>query len=377
MRVVEIFGEPINKGGQQSFVLYTLRNMDLTNMEVDLFSPYYADNKDLINLVEDNHGTVFAGGLTHEPGKSRRNTIPVLRSFLNSHHYDVAHIHSGSITALAYSAREAARAGIKKIIVHSHSPGVSENLKHRLVRMYAAPIMKKYVTDYCACSKDAAKWKFPQSVIPQVKIIRNGVDTAHFAFDPQIRRQMRERYSIDDDTLVLGHVGRFSTEKNQAFLLDVLKYYLDCKPKEKIKLFLLGEGEEKEKVLQKAKTLGLTDLIICPDEYDKVREYLQLYDVFVFPSLYEGLPLVALEAQTSGLPIVASTGVPEIINITGRVRFASLNDPDAWCKAIDELRILQRKDSGAVIRKAGFDIRYTAKEVEKLYINQRETEYRR
>ena len=369
MRVVEIFGEPINKGGQQSFVLYTLRNMDLTNMEVDLFSPYYADNKDLINLIEENHGTVFAGKLTHEPGKSRRNTIPVLRSFLNSHHYDVAHIHSGSITALAYSAREAARAGIKKIIVHSHSPGVNENLKHRMVRMYAAPIMKKYVTDYCACSEDAAKWKFPKSVIPQVNIIRNGVDTSRFAFDPQIRRKMRERYDIGDDTLILGHVGRFSAEKNQAFLLDVLKRYLECKPNVKTKLFLLGEGEEKQKVLQKAESFGLSDLIVCPDEYDKVREYLQLYDVFVFPSLYEGLPLVALEAQTSGLPIVASTGIPEIINITGKVRFASLNDLDAWCKAIDELRMLKRKDSGAAISEAGYDIRDTAKEVQNLYIS--------
>lgn len=367
MKVLEVFGEPINRGGQQSFVMYALQNMDLSKVNVDLFSPYFADNDDLINLVKANGGKVFAADLPYMPGKSRRNIIPALKQYLQENHYDIVHIHSGSITALAYCAKVASQAGTKRVIVHSHSPGPKDNLKHRLIRAYAAPLLKKHATDFCACSLPAARWKFPESVLPKVKIINNGVDIDRFAYDETTRKIKREQYNIDDNTLVLGNVGRFTYEKNQIFLIDMLKAYLEKHHNEKVKLVLLGEGDDKTKVIEKVKEYNLDDIVIFPTEYNKARDYLQMFDIFVFPSLYEGVPIVGLEALTAALPVVASLGVPRLLKITDTVTFVSLDDIDGWCKAIDSFRNIERKSQRDVIIQNGFDVRDTGRAVQELY----------
>ena len=281
--------------------------------------------------------------------------------------YDIAHIHSGSITALAYCAREASKAGIKRVIVHSHSSGVNDNWKHKLIKAYAAPLYKKYATDYCACSVEAAAWKFPSGVMSKVKILNNGVDAEFFSYDPRTGKELKDKYGINEKTLVLGHIGRFTYEKNQAFLLDVLKAYLEDHPQSELMLVLIGEGPDKPGVEEKANNLGLKQSVLFPAEYDKVRDYMQMFDVFLFPSLFEGLGIVGIEAQAAGVPVVASTGVPKAMQLAENVKFVSLEDMDAWCKAIDSFREIQRQDQREQIRDRGFDIRDTAKEVEKLY----------
>lgn len=373
-KVLEIFGEPINTGGQQSFVLYTLQNMDFSDMVVDIFTPYYADNTRLIGLIEEHNGKVYAAGLPFVPGANRSNIYQPLFDYLKTNRYDVAHIHSGSITALAYCAKVASKAGIKRVIVHSHSSGINDNIKHKLIRAYASPMLKKYATDYCACSVGAAEWKFPESVIPKTRIINNGIDTEYFAYNPQIRDRMRKEYNIDKDTLVIGHVGRFTYEKNQTFLVDVLNQYRKKNSKMQVRLVLLGEGDQKEPVKQKASDLGLKEDIIFPTAYDQARDYLQMFDVFAFPSLFEGLGIAGIEAQAAGLPVIASTGVPETMKLTDYVKYISLNNIDAWCEALDSFRGTERKDTRNQIKEKGFDIKDTAKEVQKLYdidINER------
>ncbi|MBR3245362.1 MAG: glycosyltransferase [Parasporobacterium sp.] len=368
MKIIEIFGgEPINKGGQQSFVLYTLQNMDLSDAEVDLFTPYYADNEELIRFVQSHNGQIYAGGLPYIVGQSRTKMISPLRDFLANHHYDVAHIHSGSITALAYSAREASKAGIPKVIVHSHSSGAKENIKHRLVKAYAAPFFTKYATNYCACSMEAAKWKFPRNVMIKAQIINNGIDVDYFAFDPYVRKDMRDQYGIDDDTLILGHVGRFTFEKNQAFLIQLLKTYKERYNRQHVKLVLIGDGPDKPRIIAKAQEYGLMSDVLFPTEYDKVRDYLQMFDIFLFPSLYEGLGIAAIEAQASGLPVIASTGVPLEMKHIEKVEYVSIADKEQWCNAIESFKSIGRKDERSRFHGSRFDIKETAKRIEKLY----------
>ena len=282
--------------------------------------------------------------------------------------YDVVHIHSGSITALAYSAREASHAGVKKIIVHSHSAGEKGNIKHDLVKLYAAPILIKNATHYCACSKEAAEWEFPKTVWPKVQIINNGIDPDRFAFDRKMRNEMRKKYALHDDSIALGHVGRFSREKNQRFLIEVFRRYKAQYPKEDVRLFLLGEGDDKEDVKNLANELGIHKDVFFPEEYNKVPEFMQMLDIFLVPSLYEGLSLVALEAQAAGLPVVASQGLPQQVKVTDNMVFISLDEIDAWCDAVNDLKNKTRTDNRDKIIKAGFDIKDTALTIQKLYM---------
>ncbi|MGN9135091.1 glycosyltransferase [Clostridium sp. HCP1S3_B4] len=368
-KVLEVFGEPISSGGQESYVMSTLKNMDLSGLRVDLFTPYYCDNQEYIDYMKHIGGKVVYADFPFKVGGTRREIIPCFESYLKKNEYDVVHIHSGSISVLAYYARVAAKQGIKKVIVHSHSSGLKENLKHFLIKMYASCIFKKYATDFCACSIDAAKWKFPKSVLPKVKIMNNGIDLQIFRFNPIDREKNRKKFGIEDDELVLGHVGRFTYEKNQSFLLEVLKEYIGKKDNIKVKLILVGDGIEIEHVKQKVIDLVLDNYVIFVGSSDKVIDYLQAMDVFLLPSLYEGLGIVGIEAQATGLQVIASERIPSTVKVTKNIHFASLNDINKWCDEIDNLKIAKRKDHSEEVRENGFDIVVTAKEVRKLYFD--------
>nr|WP_300767196.1 glycosyltransferase [uncultured Acetatifactor sp.] len=367
-RVIEIFGEPISWGGQESYVMSALQNMDLTDICVDFFTPYYCNNEASKIFVEAHGGRVYAGELPFKTGGSRREIIPVLHSILCNTAYDVAHIHSGSTSVLAYSAREASMNGVKRIIVHSHSSGLRENIRHFLIKTYSAHIFRSFVTDYCACSLEAAKWKFPKDRMEEVKILRNGIDIEKFSYNKITRREIRDKYCIDEETLVLGHVGRFTYEKNQAFLLGILQIYTKRFIDKKVKLILVGDGNELENVRTKATVLGIEDDVLFVGTSSTVSDYMQCFDIFLFPSLYEGLGIVSVEAQASGLPVIASKGIPESMKVTDNVRFVDLHDVAGWCDAIVDFESIERKDTSIEIKDKGYDIHDTAHKVYEMYM---------
>lgn len=369
IRVLEVFGEPISRGGQESYVMNVLQHMDLQEFQVDMFTPYYCDNDNYKCFIESHNGKITAENILFKVGGSRREIIPVFEEYLKDRKYDVVHIHSGSISVLAYCARCASKKGVKKVIVHSHSSGTKENLKHFLIKQYAERLFRKYVTDYCACSQEAARWKYPQDKLGNVKILNNGVDLEVFKYNTLVRSEMRAKYQIKNDEFLIGHVGRFTAEKNQKYLIDILKKYRDLHPEDKARLLLVGDGTELDSVKRRADDLGVINRVIFVGARDNVSDYMQMFDVFAFPSKYEGLGIVGVEAQAIGLPIVASTGIPKSMKITENVKFVELNDMDSWCRDIKQFENIQRKDNSAAIKAAGFDVRDTAKEVEELYRN--------
>lgn len=368
-RVLEVFGEPISMGGQESYVMNALMHMDLTDIHVDMFTPYYCDNARYEAFINMQGGIVVQCGIPFKVGGTRKEIIPAFKAYLKKTKYDVVHIHSGSISVLAYYAREASKAGVKRVIVHSHSSGVKENIKHLLIKIYASGLFEKYATDYFACSLQAAEWKYPKKLLNQTKILKNGVDVERFKFNPEIRSGLRKEYQITDDTLVLGHVGRFTHEKNQSFLIDVLsecyKKYEDLR----IILMLIGDGDLLEDVKAKVRTHGLDEKVIFLGAKDNVHDYMQMFDVFLFPSLYEGLGIVGIEAQASGLPVIASKGIPETMKITERVSFIDLNCIELWCDDIfkNHSYNFDRSGSATDVIKNGFDVNETAKELRKIY----------
>lgn len=367
-RVLEVFGEPISRGGQESYIISALQNMDLSELHIDMFTPYFCDNQLYIDYIHSIGGVINHADLPFKVGGTRREIIPCFNQFLKTHEkYDIVHIHSGSISVLAYYARVASKNGVNKVIVHSHSSGVKENIKHFLMKVYAAGMFKKYATDFCACSIEAAKWKFPKSVLPNIKILKNGVDLNKFKFNSNSRNKMRTFYGIKKDEFVLGHVGRFTYEKNQTFLIDILKEYIERFGT--AKMVLVGDGIEFENVKAKVKALGLESSVIFVGSQNNVNEFMNMFDVFLFPSLYEGLGIVGIEAQASGLQVIASTGVPSAINISGNVRFCGLNSTKQWCDELEKLRYVKKEDNAQIIKEKGFDIKDSSRIVHDLYLS--------
>ena len=364
IRVLEAFGEPIADGGQEAFVFGVLEKMDMQGLQVDCLTAYDYRSEKYRGLVERLGGRVYALNLPFAPGKSRGNIRKPFREFLKDHQYDVVHIHSGSISVLAIMAAEAGKAGVKKVIVHSHASGEKDNLKHKILRLLASIPMSKYVETYCACSKEAAEWKFEPKYAKKTQIIKNGIDTERFRYNVHKRTEMREILGLEDN-FVLGHVGRFSKEKNHEFLVCVFEDVIKMAPD--ARLLLVGAGDEMDRIRSLVKKKQLEDKVIFTGSVTNVEDYLQAMDVFVLPSRFEGLGIAAIEAQCVGLPVIASDAVPNDADL-GNISFLPLSSATAaWAGKIEKMKDMDRKDISALVKKAGYDINETAKLVKELY----------
>ena len=183
------------------------------------------------------------------------------------------------------------------------------------------PFSKKYATDYFACSELAGRWLFGDKTFEQgkVTIINNAIDLDKFKYDEKVRKEKRKELNINDDTLVVGHIGRFVAQKNHTFLIDIFSE-LHKKEKNSI-LLLIGQGPLIGEIKQKVETLGISDSVKFLGQRDDVNELYNAMDLFLFPSLYEGLGMVLIEAQANGLPCIASTEVPKNARVSKKISF--------------------------------------------------------
>ena len=370
MKVLEAFGEPIADGGQESFVFGVIDKIDMTDLQIDCLTAYDCRSERYRSVVVNRGGKVYALNLPFAPGKSRANIRAPFTAFLKHHHYDVVHIHSGSISVLAIMAEVADKAGVKKVIVHSHATGFSDSVKHRIIRYVGSLIMKKHVDDYLACSIEAAQWKFEPEFANRAVIIRNGVDIEKFVFNQEKRKEWRKKLRFAPEHYVIGHVGRFTKEKNHAFIIQLFeKLHSKC---EKSRLLLVGDGDLKSVIEELARKKGLLDWIIFAGSVTNVSDYLHAMDAFILPSVYEGLPVSTIEAQAAGLPLVVSDTVTKEIDVTGNVCFLSINDIESW---VDELyrytssKTANRNSMSTIdeIKKSGFSIDQAANELRQIY----------
>lgn len=303
---------------------------------------------------------------------SHHNREKVLRAFLTKHHYDVVHIDTDLLSRYDV-AKVARQCGIKKVIIHSHNamrevhglqklPGVA-GLERRLIA--------KYATDLAACSKEAAKWLFSQADQSRVKIIHNGIDRERYVFDPERRAATRQQLGLDDDTLLLGNIGRLTEQKNQLYLLDILAATVKKRPK--TKLLLIGSGEKEAEIKAKIRELQLTDRVILISSTDEIPDYLFAMDIFVMPSLYEGLPMTLLEAQTTGLPCVISQNISSEMDFPGMIQRQSIAAvPTDWAQLLLATKPLADRAAVAQqLTKIGYDNRESAEQVYQMYIGGR------
>ena len=369
VRVLEVFGEPISNGGQESFVINIVQHINHAHLAIDMLTPYYCDNSYYEDIVKSFGGTIYTFGLSFEPGKSRFNINDKIDAFFKEHPYDVVHIHSGSISILCIMAHFAKKNHVKKIIVHSHCAAEHKTLKYRLTRMASYPYIMSAPTDYCACSVVAGEWKYPKAIVDhKLKVLKNGVDLEKFAFNEETKCEIRKKLAIPEDAFVLGHVGRFSYQKNHEYLIRIFAEVR--KRNEHAVLMLIGDGENKPDVKKQIEELHLTDSVRFCGLVNNVNDYMQAMDVVVLPSRYEGLPIVGVEAQAAGLPVITSVNVSEELEISDLVTFLELKeDVSEWADKILSYEGKKREDASEQIRSHGYDVQFTADEIEKMYLS--------
>ena len=360
MHKVLVFGITSNPGGVEAVIMNYYRNIDRSKIQFDFLckSPAPAAFADEIESL-GGHIYYFT---------SRTDNYRAYRSELNAFFEEHAHDYSSfwmnecGLANIDYI-KLAKKHGIKKRIIHSHNSrnmyGKLQGFLHSLHKQQIA----KYATDFWACSKEAGEWFFPSKIKDKVLLINNGIDVGRYAFDEEKRVYWRKKYSLED-AYVIGNVGRLHFQKNQEFLLEVFTEVLRMQPN--CRLVLIGQGEDEEKLHQKAKALGIEAQVLFAGVQSDIPGWLSAFDLFVFPSVFEGLSVVALEAQANGLPVLASEGVlPSEGRINDNFRFYSLSeDVKSWAAQIlnmsqNEARYTA-EDIKENFRKAGFDIKTEA-----------------
>lgn len=267
-------------------------------------------------------------------------------------------VHSNMNTLSVLSLYGAKKAGIKIRIAHNHSTAGKGEIKKNIIKYILKPFSKIYPTHLCACTRYAGEWLFGKKA--DIKILHNAIDVQKFKFDKSIRDKVRKEINLEDK-FIIGHVGRLCFQKNQEFLIDLL---YEVRKKKDAVLLLIGEGDTK-KLKEKAKKLGMLAYIVFLGPEDNINNYYQAMDCFVLPSRYEGLGIVAIEAQAAGLPTICSTAVPREAKITDLVDFLDLNAPIS--KWAEKVKSVKRKDVSEEIKKAGYDIKMESEKLLQYY----------
>lgn len=368
IKVLEFFCEPLNFGGQEAFIINVYQKFTNKKISYTFCTPFECKNEKLKKIIKEKKDEIIYLNYEFETKFRKLNLIKAAKEILKNNKYDVIHIHSGSIFSLYSVAKLAKKSGIKKVIIHSHSTGVN-SLKHSIIKKITNNKLEKYVDVFLACSEEAAKWKFPDEVILQkkYKIIKNGVDIDTFKFNNDKRQKIRNEYNIENKNVILN-VGRFSKEKNQTFLIDIFNEIKRINSNTYL-ILIGGSGPLKEEIKNKIEENNLNQDVLILENINNVFEFLQAADTFVLPSIYEGFPVVAVEAQAAGLPIICSDSITKEACITPNCNFLSLNDDiDVWVKKISEDLKRKRTNYEDEIRNKGFDIKDTAKILENIYL---------
>ena len=277
--------------------------------------------------------------------------------------YDVLHVHGNSGTMLIETAL-AKLQGVKKIIVHTHST----NTNHPLANMVMQYPMRYIAEERLACSKAAGEWLYGNQ---KYTVLDNAIDLEKYRFDPQKREKYRKEFGVKEEEFLIGHIGHFTLQKNHLFLLNVFKAYHSMNPKSK--LLLIGDGPDQQKVKKTAKDLGIWDQVVFAGRRSDAAYIYSAMDLFLLPSRWEGLPMVMIEAQANGLPMLVSDVITKDAGCTECVFWESLSTgTDAWAEEIRKIAALpyaRTDDLTNSIRACGFDIHKKADTLRNIYMS--------
>lgn len=361
IRVLHVIGI-MNRGGAETMIMNLYRNIDRDKVQFD-----FVENEGN-EAAFDAEIKQLGGKIYRCPRYNGKNHFTYTRwwnSFFKAHRdeYPIVHGHIGSTAAIYLSIAKKHGA---YTIAHSHSAGSG----CAMYRMFSYPT--RYIADnFFACSKDAGIARYGEALgndNNRCQVLNNAIDARRFSFNQKTRKQVRSELHVAENAIVIGHVGRFVEAKNHLFLIDVFADVRKRNPN--AVLLLIGDGERRAEIQAAIAEKHLEDAVILTGVRSNVWDFYQAMDVFVFPSVYEGLPVSLVEAQASGLPCCVSSNVPRDSAITDLVQFIPLEDSaERWAEIALQSVKTSRPDMLSEIQNAGFDVISTAKWLENFYMN--------
>lgn len=347
----------MGRGGLETMIMNYYRNVDRTKVQFD-FLVHRNFKADYDDEIEDMGGVIYRLPTLNPLS---RKYLKALKTFFQEHRqYSVVHSHLDCLSAIPL--KVAKDSGVPVRIAHSHTSNQDKNLKYLIKRYYRRKI-PNVTTNLLACSDDAGKWMFGDN---KYEILPNAIDANKYIYNELTRNEMRKEFDLNDD-IVVGHVGRFDFVKNHIFLIQVFNEIKKKLPK--ARLLLVGDGERRFYIEQEIEKLGLSNSVIFTGVRTDVDKILQVMDVFVFPSLYEGLPVTLIEAQAAGLPCIISDKVPIECKKTHLVKQVSLSEEaDVWAKEAILALEISRENTYSQIKISGFDIQENARGLQEFYL---------
>lgn len=365
------FVDRLLRGGIQTFVYENIKHMDRNKVQIDFLLLDDGNKYEMEDDLKELGCNIYKlkGMWINKVTDFFKYGKMLDEFFSKNNDYKVVHLHSSSKNYLVL--KYAKKYNIKVRIAHSHNIDFqTKNILKKLMGDFLKIPLKRYATDYFACSEIAGEWLFGKKIVKsdKFKVVHNAVDLEKFKFNNEIREKIRKELNVDSDTLLIGHVGRFTQQKNHDFLIDIFNEI--HKINQNTKLLLIGTGIKENEIKEKVKNLNLQNSVIFEGFKTNVAEYMFAMDIFLFPSKFEGLGLVLIEAQATGLPCYTSKDVvPTEAKVSNLLEFISLADSSVeWAKIIFT-NTNKRLDCSDSIKAANYDILQTSNFLYKVYLN--------
>ncbi len=356
MRVLQVIRQ-MDVGGAETFIMNIYRNIDRKKVQFDFL---VTGNGFFDEEIKSLGGHLYYMKYITQIGEL--NYKKQLISFFKAHpEYRIVHSHIDQVSGIILQA--ANRAGVPNRIAHSHSTKNTNSVIGKIYKSYLQSKINNNATLLLACGENAAKWLYKKRAKEAI-LINNGIDIEKYKYSQEKRKKIRDELHISDDTTIMLHVGRLSKEKNQLFLLDIYRNYLDKNLKSL--LIMVGDGPLKGEILQKIKKYNLQEKVKLLGIRQDVDALYSAADYVVFPSLYEGISLALIEAQISGLKIFASDSIDKNTDISGNIQWINLKDsPSKWSELIlktDKTRNFSN------IKEEKYDIKKVAYKLQNIYL---------
>lgn len=347
--------------GVACFLMNYFRNMDAVRLKID-FLCWDKREKNFYKEIEELGGKVI---LIPSYKKNPFAFLSAIRKTLRDGQYDLVHGHEAIMNLpFFFFAR---LYGVENIVAHSHNSSMPSAPKDFIVKVCRI-FFGALCTEFMACSQNSGEYLFGKKRFARRgHVVNNAIPLERFAYQEEIRKRYRSELGISG-RFVLGHVGRFNFQKNHKYLIEVFRYYK--KLDSKAVLLLVGDGETRTEISEKVQEYGLQDDVYFLGIRSDVAELMQAMDCFVLPSLYEGLAVVLIEAQTAGLPCYVSTGAEEACCCKNSVSMSLNLSPQKWAKTIyeDKNRTIMRSEGIERVRNCGYDIKIEAEKLQNYYL---------
>ena len=362
IRVLHVVGK-MHRGGIESLIMGIYKNIDRTKIQFDFLCVEKGDFDDEITNMG---GKIYY--ITPRSKSIKTNYNEIYNICKNDKEIKIIHNHLSSLSYLE-PIRAAKNAGIKVRVLHSHNNNMDYSFLRKLLIKFNKIRMKKLCTDYFACSNEAGIWMFGDTIWKEKGIlIKNGINSEKFLFNEYYRKKYREELKLNNK-FVVGFIGRFESQKNPLFLIDIFSQIK--KMKNNAVLLFIGEGHLHGEMDKRLDAYNLLENTYYTGVINNVNELINVIDVLVQPSLFEGLGINFIEAQTNSLKCFGSDNVPDDAKISDYFERISLDmSAREWAQIIldrsnNYKRSLNMKEQ---IYHEEYDIKLTAKKLEKIYL---------